>query len=70
MPDATDLTDVIASEAALPLKSESDGQSAEGHTLKDLIEADRYLAAKAAAKTGWGKVKMARAVPPDSTGRC
>jgi hypothetical protein len=62
--ESTDLAETIASEAALPLKSESDGQSAEGHRLTDLIAADKHLAAKKATGSAWGRVKMARAVPP------
>lgn len=70
MADTTDLAETIAAEAALPLKSETDGQSAEGRPLTDLIKADQYLGAKKSKKTAWGRVKMARAVPPDTTGRC
>lgn len=39
------LTDTLVSEAALPLKSESDGQSAEGHRLPDLIAAAKFAGA-------------------------
>ena len=69
MPDETatpDLTDLIEAEAALPKKSESDGQSAEARPLTELIAADKYLKSKDAAARGsaWGRIKMARAVPP------
>lgn len=71
-----DLTDTIASEAELPLKSESDGQSAEGQPLPDLIKADKYLKgadavtgtnANGGPKSAWRGVRMARAVPPGAT---
>lgn len=68
-----DLTDTIAAEAELPLKSESDGQSAEGQPLDKLVAADKHLAAKAALsgtnanggpRSGWGGLRPARVIPP------
>lgn len=73
-----DLTPLIESEAALPLRSESDGQSAQARSLKDLIEADKYLKGLAAVegenatggpRSAWGRVRMARAVPPGADPR-
>ncbi len=58
---ATDLKTDIAENAQGPAKAVIDGQVVEQHSLKDQIEADRYLASKAAAKNprhGVGFVKM------------
>ena len=46
-----DLSDDIETSAAGPKKVATDGVSTEEHALKDLIEADRYLAAKAASRS-------------------
>lgn len=71
-----DLTDTIATEATLPASSSSDGQSADGQPLPDIIAADKYLKGKEALagtnskggpKSAWRGVRMARAVPPGST---
>lgn len=64
-----DLTNTIVEEAARPKRSESDGQVAEGHSLTELIAADKYLKGQAAdtvtpVRSGWGRVRMAHAVPP------
>lgn len=45
-----DLSDTIAAQAALPITSSDDGQSATGQPLPNLIEADKYLAAKRARR--------------------
>lgn len=54
-------------QAALGPKSISvDGQATTEHSLKDLIEADRYLAAKrsqSAAPKGFG-IRLQKIVPP------
>jgi len=65
MPDLTpDLEQAIRYNASQPAKASIDGQSVEQHSLKDQIEADRYLASKdAARKPGLG-VKFAKLVPP------
>ncbi len=61
---APDLDQAIRDNAAQPAKASVDGQSVEQHSLKDQIEADRYLASKdAARKPGLG-VKFAKLVPP------
>ncbi len=63
---APDLDQAIRDNAAQPAKASVDGQSVEQHSLKDQIEADRYLASKdAARKPGLG-VKFAKIVPPGS----
>jgi len=43
-PAVADLSDDIETSAAGPKKVATDGVSTEEHALKDLIEADRYLA--------------------------
>lgn len=45
---ADDLEDRIEEAAAGPAEAESDGQKVKQQPLKDLIEADKYLAKKAA----------------------
>lgn len=74
MPDSssqTDLTDLIVAEANQPRRSESDGQMAEARDLRELVAAKKTIdAAKAAAKgSAWGRIKMARAVPPGADPR-
>ncbi|MCW5777731.1 MAG: hypothetical protein KIS87_14945 [Phycisphaeraceae bacterium] len=65
MPDpAPSLEQAIRDNASQPAKASVDGQSVDQHSLKDQIEADRYLASKdAARKPGLG-VKFAKIVPP------
>ena len=46
-----DLKTVIEESAAGPAQASGDGQSVTQHNIKDLIEADKYLAQKAAATT-------------------
>lgn len=66
MPDLSEsveqLTDTLVTEAALPLKSESDGQSAEGHKLTDIIAAAKFAAANG-PKTR-PTIKLIRIIPP------
>ena len=52
--------------ASQPAKASVDGQSVEQHPLKDQIEADRYLASKAAARKPGLGIKFAKIVPPGS----
>lgn len=68
-----DLTDTIESVAGGPASASSDLGSAQAQDLSKLIEADKYLkgstaltgsAANGGPKSGWGCVRMARAVPP------
>lgn len=62
-----DLSETIEAVAADPLKAASDGQSAEQHPLPDLIEADRYLAAKAAAAAKGSGLRFTKLVPPGAS---
>ncbi|MBX3404399.1 MAG: hypothetical protein KF699_13390 [Phycisphaeraceae bacterium] len=64
--DSSSDDDALRESAKQPAKVSVDGQSVEQHSLKDQIEADRYLASKdAARKPGLG-VKFAKIVPPGS----
>lgn len=45
-----DLTDDILAQAVEPVASASDGQSATGRPIGDMIQADQYAATKAAAR--------------------
>jgi hypothetical protein len=55
-----------------PKSSESDGSRVEEHSLRDLIEMDRYLAGKRSAAAAGGRgsgfkmLRAARGVPPGS----
>lgn len=61
---ATDLTDTIAEEAAAPVSSTADGQSATARPLTDLITADRYLAAKQAIAKRRRGITFGQIIPP------
>ena len=70
-PAATDLNaDSIAVAAQQPQKASVDGVSADAHSIPDQIAADRYRRTKAAlaGKSGWGAVRIARVLPPGTTG--
>jgi hypothetical protein len=49
-----------------PPKVSVNGQSVEQHPLKDQIDADRYLASKAAERKPGLGIKFAKIVPPGS----
>lgn len=57
----------IIENATGPASSEVDGVKATQHNLKDLIELDRYLAAKAAARSGGLGIILKKLVPPGTT---
>lgn len=61
---ATDLTATIAEEAAAPVSSTADGQTATARPLADMITADRYLAAKAAIAKRRRGVTFGKLIPP------
>lgn len=50
----TPLQDEIEQAAKDPAEAQNDGQRVRQHALRDLIEADRYLASKAAAESNHG----------------
>lgn len=62
MPD--DLDQSIAENAAGPKRAQGDSGSVEQHSLKDQIEADRYLASKEASKRVDRGIRMSRIAPP------
>lgn len=69
MPDPTpNLEQAIRDNAAGPAKAAGDSGSVEQHPLKDQIEADRYLASKAAAKSPAKAVRLTRLIPPGAEG--
>lgn len=62
MPDELDTT--IRESAQAPAKVASDAGSVEQHKLSEQIEADRYLAAKEAAKSKRRGLRFNKLVPP------
>lgn len=68
MADPTDLADTIASEAQSVASSSADGQSATARSLGELIEADKYLAAKAARSSKRRGLLFTKLVPPPAIG--
>jgi len=62
MPD--ELEQAIKDNAAGPAKASVDGQSVEQHSLRDQIEADRYLAGKEATRKKGLGVKLVKLEPP------
>ncbi len=61
---AEDLQDKIQENAAGPAKVSGDAGSVEQHSLADQIAADRYLAAKDAAKKKRRGLRFNKIVPP------
>ena len=61
---ADDLNDTIRDNAKGPAKASGDAGSVEQHPLPDQIEADKYLAAKEAAKTKKRGLRFNKLVPP------
>ncbi len=59
-----DLKDTIRQNAQGPAKATIDGNSAEQHSLPDQIEADRYLASKAASRKRTLGITLKKLVPP------
>jgi len=59
-----ELEQAIKDNAAGPAKASVDGQSVEQHSLRDQIEADRYLAGKEATRKKGLGVKLVKLEPP------
>ena len=59
-----ELHDAIEENAKGPAKASGDAGSVEQHPLPDQIEADRYLAAKKAAKQPTRGLRFSKIVPP------
>jgi len=60
---ADDLADTIEENAAGPKKASGDSGSVEQHPLADQIEADKYLAAKKAARSKGLGIKLTKIAP-------
>jgi len=60
---AEDLDNTIRENAEGPAEARGDSGSVRQHTLRDQIEADRYLASKEAVKSGLG-VRFKKLSPP------
>ena len=54
------LDDAIRRAADGPKSAQVDGQRVEQHPLSDLVQADRYLAAKKAARGRYGGLRITR----------
>ena len=63
---AENLDTTIRENAAGPRRASGDAGSVEQHSLADQIAADRYLAAKQAARTKRRGVRFSKLVPPGS----
>ncbi len=59
-----ELKDTIIENAQGPKRAKGDSGEVEQHALPELIEADRYLNAKKAAKAKGLGVRMSKLVPP------
>ena len=62
MPD--NLDDAIQQNAEGPAKASGDSGSIEQHSLRDQIDADRYLASKKAARKKKLGVRFSKLIPP------
>ncbi|QDV66251.1 hypothetical protein Pan14r_51670 [Crateriforma conspicua] len=70
-PSVETITDQIASNAAEPASASGDGHSAAQHSLREQIEADKYLRSVKAAegrKSLKQKIGLGRFVPPGACG--
>jgi len=65
---ANDLEQNIKDNAAGPKRAQGDAGSVEQHSLKDQVEADRYLSSKQAAADPAKAVRFTRLVPPGAGG--
>lgn len=63
-----DLEQNIKDNAAGPKRAQGDAGSVEQHSLKDQVEADRYLASKQVATNPGKAVRFTRLVPPGAGG--
>lgn len=63
-PSNIDIEKALRDAAAAPASASNDAGSVSQHSLKDMIELDRYLASKAAAKTKSRGLRVQRIIPP------
>ena len=64
---ADDLEDTIRTNAEGPKRAKGDSSEMEQHSLKDQIEADRYLNSKTAAKSKSRGLQFNKLVPPGAS---
>jgi hypothetical protein len=64
VPDPTPTEQAIEQNAQGPKKAQGDAGSVEQHSLPDQIAADRYLAAKKAARARGKGIVISKLVPP------
>lgn len=64
---ADELEQAIRANAQGPAKATGDAGSVEQHSLAEQIEADRYLAAKAAMRDRRRGVRFSKLVPPGTS---
>lgn len=62
------LQDQIHDNASGPAKVTGDAGSIEQHPLKDQIEADKYLASKASARSKRPGIRLGKIIPPGASG--
>ena len=60
MPENKTLEEVLIENASAPKSAEVDGQKVEQHSLKELIEADRYVTSKKAIKSRNSGLKISK----------
>ena len=63
-----DLEQNIKDNAAGPKRAQGDAGSVEQHSLKDQIEADRYISSKEVSSNPAKAVRFTRLVPPGAGG--
>lgn len=63
-----ELEQAIKDNAAGPARAAVDGQSVEQHSLRDQIDADRYLASKEAVRRKDRGLRITRLIPPGAGG--
>lgn len=64
---ADDLKDVIQQNAEGPESAEVDGVRTKQHSLRDQIEADKYLAGKTSAQAGGMGFRFVKLSPPGAS---
>lgn len=66
MSEPANIEHAIRDNAMGPSEASVDGQTVKQHSLRDQIEADRYVSAKRAVKQKLG-IRMTRVVPPGAS---
>ncbi len=66
-PSNTDIEKALREAAVAPASASNDAGSVSQHSLKDMIELDRYLASKEAVKTKRRGLRVQRIITPGST---